>query len=242
MSAAQRLRRLTWALADEPVAGRVAARACEGLRDATQADGAAITAEASALHRVTLWATDERADLLENLQEVVCEGPGMDAFDSGRQIRSCLDRAAAERWPQFVPAAAELLGWDATVWSIPMRFAGEPLGTVTLYRSLPAPSCEPAVDVQFLADLAASGLVRDPSGYRDVTDSACTDCWSSRAVVHQATGMLISQLGVGAEQALRRLRDRSRLTGRRLSEVAADVVERRLDLATGRGAAFKQAG
>jgi hypothetical protein len=47
-------------------------------------------------------------------------------------------------------------------------------------------------------------------------------------VVHQASGMIAVQLGVGVGEALVRLRAYAFANDRRLTEVAADVVGRRL--------------
>lgn len=46
--------------------------------------------------------------------------------------------------------------------------------------------------------------------------------------VHQATGMVLAQLGVDAETAFARLRAHAFAHGRRLGDVAADVIARRL--------------
>ena len=46
--------------------------------------------------------------------------------------------------------------------------------------------------------------------------------------VHQATGMILVQLGVDAGAAFARLRAHAYAEGRRLGDVARDVVERRL--------------
>jgi hypothetical protein len=51
---------------------------------------------------------------------------------------------------------------------------------------------------------------------------------SSNAVVHQATGMIIVQLGTTADTAFARLRAYAFAHHRRLSDVAREVVERRL--------------
>jgi hypothetical protein len=50
------------------------------------------------------------------------------------------------------------------------------------------------------------------------------------AVVHQATGMISVQLDRDLTAAFMRLRSHAYRTGRRLSQVAHDVVERRLRL------------
>lgn len=223
-----RLSRLACALADEPKTNEIAPRACHGLRDLLHADGAALTMETSTPYRVTLCTTDRRAALLEDLHDVLGEGPGMDAFDSAEPVRTALDRPALDRWPRFIPAAASIVGWAGLLWSIPLRTAGQAIGAITGYHVRPAPPAEPVADVQLLADLAASSLVRDPAAYRTVGGPADEDCWSSRSVVHQATGMLVGRLGVSAADALARLRHYAFSSGVELTEVALDVVERRL--------------
>jgi AmiR/NasT family two-component response regulator len=49
-----------------------------------------------------------------------------------------------------------------------------------------------------------------------------------RAEVHRAAGMVMAQAGVTIEDALVRLRAYAFSSGRSLTEVASDVVERRL--------------
>jgi hypothetical protein len=82
-----------------------------------------------------------------------------------------------------------------------------------------------AVDVVTLALLAArAGDEQDDPDLRWLEGS------SRRRLVHQATGMLIVQLGVGAEEAFARLRARTFAEGRTLDAVAEDIVTRRLRL------------
>jgi hypothetical protein len=47
-------------------------------------------------------------------------------------------------------------------------------------------------------------------------------------VVHQATGMITIQLGISLAEALLRLRAHAYASGRAVSAIAADVVDRRL--------------
>jgi AmiR/NasT family two-component response regulator len=49
-----------------------------------------------------------------------------------------------------------------------------------------------------------------------------------RAEIHQATGMVLAQLGVSAQDALARMRAYAFAEQRLLSDVARDVVSRRL--------------
>ncbi|WP_341533603.1 ANTAR domain-containing protein [Streptomyces cinnamoneus] len=59
-------------------------------------------------------------------------------------------------------------------------------------------------------------------------DRGFEDLGTYRAEIDQASGMLTVQLGVGIEEAFVRLRAYAYAQGRRLADVAADVVARRL--------------
>jgi AmiR/NasT family two-component response regulator len=54
------------------------------------------------------------------------------------------------------------------------------------------------------------------------------DVGTHQLVVHQATGMVAEQLRMATRDALALLRARAFAEGRRLSELAADVVARRV--------------
>jgi hypothetical protein len=73
-----------------------------------------------------------------------------------------------------------------------------------------------------------SGIVPHPAGAADAADAMVA---LRRAEVHQATGMVAAQLGVGVPDALVALRARAYVTGQRLSEVASEVLARRLRFA-----------
>jgi hypothetical protein len=53
----------------------------------------------------------------------------------------------------------------------------------------------------------------------------------SRREVHQATGMVLAQLGVAAADALLIIRGHAFARGRTVREVSADIVARRIDIA-----------
>ena len=70
---------------------------------------------------------------------------------------------------------------------------------------------------------------RDGRDGRDGWDGSWLDpVVASRAEVHQATGMVMGQLGLGAADALARMRAHAFGAQRLLIEVARDVVARRL--------------
>jgi hypothetical protein len=222
------LSRLAQAVARKPAEHPLTWRVCHAAREVADVDGASITMDNSAPNRVTLCATDARADMLENLQDVLGEGPCRDAFDLGQPVQTGLDRFAASRWPQFIPAAAKIVGADGFLWAFPMHSAGDVIGTMNLYRMSRDPLAESIDAVQFLADALAANLLRDPAALAEMADASA---WSSRAVVHQATGMLVAQLGVDIDDALAVLRSHAFATSTHLADVARAVVERKLNLA-----------
>jgi hypothetical protein len=105
------------------------------------------------------------------------------------------------------------------------------IGAVDLYstRSLTLSSTQIA-DVSALADVAAWQVLRRVLGDQAVDATMDSPAGrSSRREVHQATGMVLAQLGVSADDAALLLRAHAFATGRSVRDVATDVVERRLD-------------
>jgi hypothetical protein len=119
------------------------------------------------------------------------------------------------------------------VFSLPLAGAGNTLGTLDLYRetsgSLSADQLRTAMlvaDAVTLAVIALEHASPDPEGV--VTWLAGAE--SDREEVHHATGMIMMQLGVSAEEALLRLRARAFAQGRTAMEVARAIVDRSMDL------------
>jgi hypothetical protein len=205
-------------------------RACHAVRDLLAADGASITLLCSAPSRVTLCTTDQIAGKLENLQDVLGEGPCRDAFDSGFPVETLINEPAAARWPLFIPAAQKIIGHDGSLWSLPMRAAGQRIGAVSLYRQTPGTLLLPTSAAQVLADAVAGELLMDPQAYAAFTDLTKDSGWAARAVVQQAAGLIAGQLGVTIADATAILRSRAFAADAQLRDVARDVVTRKLDL------------
>lgn len=222
--------RLTQAItrlgADRPLTWR----ACHAVRDLLAADGASITLKCSGPAWVTVCSTDKIAELLENLQDVLGEGPCRDAFDSGRPVETLIDEMAAARWPQFIPAAGNVVGHDGVLWSLPMRSAGKLIGAISLYRRVRGTLLLPAGTAQVLADAVAGELLTDPDVFAMFTGLREGSGWWPRAVVQQAAGLIAGQFGVSVSDALAVLRSRAFAADVQLRDIAKQVVDRKLDL------------
>jgi len=188
------------------------------------ADGGAVTLCYTETARLTVCATDEIAARLEDLQDVLGEGPGPDAYITGRMIRATLGERAARRWPAFAAAAHAELG-PMAISAIPIQPGIDVLGVLTLYQYPARPLEKDPTVAQFVADTLGAALLRDGGLQEDLGNGP----WSSQAQVHQAAGMVIAQLGVGPEDALALLRAHAYADGASMAVIARAVVERRLD-------------
>jgi hypothetical protein len=202
---------------------------CAAVISAANVDSAAITVAVSAAPSETVYVSNRFALVLEELALTMGEGPSVDALRGSMVLVADLAEAAwLSRWPMFTPAAA--LAGARAAFAFPLHVGGVRLGVLDLYRNAPGGlDGERLADVLVLAD-AACGMLLDSaaqtSGHPDAGGLAPVG--GAHPVVHQATGMLIVQLGVNAATALTRLRAHAYAHDRRLRDVAADVVARRL--------------
>ncbi len=117
---------------------------------------------------------------------------------------------------------------------IPLTLGAIALGALEICRDVDGPlSSDELADALLFAD-TATALLLGRSAPQAALDGA--ELWGTEperrwGVVHQATGMVSVQLDTDLGEAFLRLRAHAYLTGLRLSEVAADVVARRLRFA-----------
>jgi hypothetical protein len=207
----------------------LAERLCEACRLILSVDAASITVSNDTSSRITLASTNEVAARLEDLQDVLGEGPCHDAFRTGQSVAASLDEEADRRWPEFTRAARAEVD---SVWihCFAMQPGQQVFGTLSLYLAdAPRPG-ESDDTAQLLADAVGAALLRDPTIESGVTDSGA---WSSRAAIHQATGMVIAQLRLSPDDALAILRAHAYAHDTTLADIAEQIVTRRLDFSLG---------
>jgi len=209
---------------DRALAGEICRACVEGL----DIDGAAISLLTASSLRETVFASDAIAEMLEDLQFSLGEGACIDAATTGRPVlvEDLNETAQTMRWPVYAAAVVERTGIRA-IFALPLQWGVVNLGVLDLYRRIPG-SLERAQlrDVLSAADAATLmmlGLRTDPADER-----AWDRSWGNRAEIHQATGMVVAQLGISATDAFARLRAHAFAEHRLLHEVAHDVVARRL--------------
>ena len=218
-----RLARLAAANADRR---HLADRLCEAGRLILGADGAWITVQSAGTEHLPLSATDETASALEDLQEILGEGPCPAALREGAPVTAVVADRPDTRWPEFSRAAWHRLG-PLTVHAFPMRPGDEAFGVLGLYLRPDSTWRESLETAQFLADTIGAALLQDPVPKLDRGPAG--GMWAARAEVHQATGMVIAQLSIPAEDALALLRAHAYAHDTTLGEIAHQVVTRQLD-------------
>ncbi len=216
--------------------GRVSAGdACAAAVAAVEVSGAWLIAGDGTEAGHLVRATDEVSELLAELELTLGEGPGRDAAAAGGPaLASDLgDEDAEQRWPVF--AAAACAAGAGAVFAFPLQVGAIRAGVMGLYRERPGPlSAFQLGDALVFASTATLLLLE--SGHQTAGEAESgpralpPDLAGYRAEVDQATGMLTEQLGVGIAEAFIRLRAYAYVNDLRLTDVARDIVGRRLRL------------
>jgi hypothetical protein len=211
-------------------------RLCEVGADVAGVTGAGIMLMSGDVPRGSLCATDAVSRLVEDLQYALGEGPCVDAFRQDRPVAEPdLAAPGTNRWPAFSgPAVA---AGARAVFGFPLQVGAVRLGALDLYRDRPGVlDDEHHADALVMADVAAQAILvlqaDAPPGRLATELTAGADF---HYVVHQAAGMVAAQLDVGVGEALVRLRAHAFGADRPVTDVARDVVARRLrfDAASG---------
>jgi hypothetical protein len=216
---------------DPTMSGGIAAllrRVCGAAVQTLSASGAGVSMMTEDGVRGVGAASDPGSARLEELQFTLGEGPCIDAYASRHPVLiSEVADGAMTRWPVYAPTVhAEGV---RAVFAFPLQIGAARLGVLDVFRdragALTADELRQAV---LLADVTVAALLdqheRHGGGAGPDLDEAIED----RAGLFQAQGMVMVQLGTGLGEAMARMRAYAYAENRRLSEVARDIVARRL--------------
>lgn len=203
-----------------------APRLCEAGRRMLEADGAALTVVTSEDSVLVVAATDELSSQLQELQDVVGEGPSRDAHRQNRVEVADFSEHGNGRW-SLMHEHGRRLDFEGAIIAVPLRPGDDVIGTLTAHRIDRQFDVDPAT-ADFLGAAIGLALVQDPQlGIGG--DFLAADGWPMKAVIHQATGMVISQVGVRPEDALALLRGQAFANSTTLGDIAQQIVERRIN-------------
>jgi ANTAR domain len=202
---------------------------CQAAAARLPVSGVAVSVRSGRVISEVLCASGPLSRELEELQLTVGEGPSLQVLAGGPSVLvGDLDSAEAQaRWPLFAAAAAE--AGARAMFALPLRMGAIRVGVFVLASDRPGRlSVEDLAEAWVFAEFALRLVLDEQAGIDSQDGYPAGDALSdSRPEIHQATGMISVQLGVGIAEAFSRLRARAFAQGRPLSELAADVVARR---------------
>jgi GAF domain-containing protein len=204
---------------------------CGPLVAAFGVSGAAVSTLGDPLGSETVCASDDHAGRLDEIQLDLGEGPCWEAVTTRRPVlEPDMQGSADTSWPLARRAMHE--SGAGAVFAFPLVFAGLSLGAVDLYsRTARDISDREVTDATTLSRIVARQILRRALLAADASQEENGE-WVgrySRREVHQATGMVVAQMGIPPADALLVLRGHAFATGRPLRDVAEDVVGRTLD-------------
>jgi hypothetical protein len=227
------------------IGGRLAAfdAVCRAAVRTLPVQGAWVSQMSSGGFGGLVYASNDIATRLDQLQFELGDGPGVTAYAGGHPVLAddLARPAVMAHWPVFADAAVE--AGARALFALPLCIGAIRLGVLALYRRGPgtldgeqlAAALRLAdVTAYALLDLVAADAAPDVVAARGGHDGdpalAPPPDDFYRAVVHQASGVLMVQLDVTIEQALARLRAHAFGAGIPISDVARAVVTRTLRL------------
>ncbi|THJ68798.1 GAF domain-containing protein [Arthrobacter echini] len=201
---------------------------CAAFMDALPISGVALSAFTGSERETTLCASDALAARLDELQFDLGEGPRWEAVVTRSPVLLPDVRSMThEKWPVFGTALAGTAAQALFVF--PLAVGAVDIGVVELYRTTPGDLTESErASARVLADRAAWSLLRQLL-VPDSGEDAGIGLSASRREIHQATGMVLAQIGGTAAEALLLLRAHAFANGQTVRETSDEVLERRLD-------------
>lgn len=179
--------------------------------------------------RLTLaTAVPPRVAELEQFQERSQQGPGVEAYRSGKVVTVTDLSQGEQEWGDYTKVASRL--GLAAVAAAPLVLGAVHLGALTLYAAEPRlwPSDDVAVVVA-LGTLATACLVNDSRlNKQEELVGQLQQALDSRVVVEQAKGMVAEAEGISVGEAFEAIRRYSRDHNAGLRSVAEDIVHRGL--------------
>jgi GAF domain-containing protein len=168
-------------------------------------------------------ASDERAQTLEDNQEVFAAGPCMEAYTSGRPAMMH-DATMERRWGEITLTMVEVQIRSGL--SVPVDLGGGPIGTLDVYAVEPRGWDQSEVTaLQAYAGVVASLLSAAANAQlKGALAEQLQTALDSRGLIERAKGALMERERLDDQEAFTHLRRAARSSGRKLSEVAAEVA------------------
>jgi GAF domain-containing protein len=208
--------------ADDLLAGLL--RVAEATRTVLEVDGAGLTLVHEDGPPRWVAATDAAMELLEQIQHDFGEGPYLQAYALDRAV-VVEDLRAAPAWARLDAVVGQL--HVRAVLNVPIRLAGQPVGTLDVYSTQPRAWTAHELDGMGEFAAVAGELVHTSVelAMRELELAQLQQALTSRIWIEQAKGVLAATQGTDPEAAFQQLRARARASSRKLAALAHEVVQ-----------------
>jgi GAF domain-containing protein len=186
------------------------------------ADGAGLTLLEQG-HADTIVASAPFVAAVDDIQYAIKEGPCITAALQGCTVRSG-ELGRDSQWPRFGPSVGRLGVHSAL--SLPLLIGDRVVGAMNVYARAPNAFDDHAAVIGELFAVPAAIAVQNALVLAQAKrlTRQLQDAMTSRAVIDQALGIMMSRAGGTASEAFDRLRLRSQADNLKLRDVAQRVV------------------
>lgn len=207
---------------------------CRPFLDVLPVSGASVSTIGDLLGSETISASDELAARLDELQFDLGEGPCWDAVASGRPILEPDVRSLPRStWPAFSDA---ILHADiSSIFAFPLAVGPLRMGAVDLYSVAPVElDRRQTKQADAMAAVVGRHVLRQALNAvgHDVDDTGNA---FSRRLIHQATGVVLAQLDLSADDARLVIHGYAFAASRPMKEVAQDILDGRVNFSMADG-------
>ena len=156
------------------------------------------------------------------------EGPCIDAYNLAIPIAEPDLADPTSRWLGFSPPVFK--AGVRALFAFPLRVGAVRMGSLDLYRDHSGTLTDDQhADALIMADVVSRAVLTTQAEALPGELAAQLEAvMTPQNVVHQAVGMVSAQLGVSVDESLIRLKTHAFANDRLLTELAQDVVARRL--------------
>ena len=172
----------------------------------------------------TVANSDEVAMRMDEVQYIRGRGPCLEAIHQGTRIE-VPDMSTEGRWGDY--AGYALSNGIHSVFSLPLTLDGHTRGALNLFATTPHAFTDTEINraEAFTGQAATALTILLRHASHTVLDDELREALATRAVIDQALGILMVTRKVGAHEAFEMLRHTSQTTNRKVSTIAAELIE-----------------
>jgi GAF domain-containing protein len=173
-----------------------------------------------------LETTNSSSEMIRDIDQAQYQGRGgpcVEAIRVGQEVTVTIPHPA---WAEFSEGAAQ--AGVRSVWSLPLKVRERTTGALNLYSTAGEPWEDPATRAARGLAHQASVVLANAAALMStqLTNQHLQEALASRDVIGQAKGILMARENIGADEAFDILRRASQRSGRKLRDVAAELIAR----------------